>query len=786
MRRWKGAVSTLPAKEGPLLSSWALSPSPRPLLSLLLLLLPLQVNLIDSFQQVSDVLVKQTKGESHRPLRRFKRRWVVTTLELEEEDPGPFPKLVGELFNNVSGNRSLMYLISGPGVDEYPEIGLFSIEDHENGKIYVHRPVDREATPSFMVYFDVVDRLTGKVMDSSLIFNIRIRDVNDHGPQFPAEEFNISVRENHTPGRPIFQMLAVDLDQENTPNSQVLYSLVSQTPARKESGFKIDQRSGEIRLSGCLDYETAPRFTLLVRARDCGDPPLSSTATVHVSVQEGNNHRPMFSQEEYKVQVPEGEVTQDVLRLPVQDGDSPFTSAWRAKFSISSGNEEGHFDIVTDPETNGGIINVIEALDYETRPTWSLVIAVENEEPLFSCEGGEPRRPQAAASATVRVQVTDTNDPPAFHPPTLLVSEVDGAGPGTRLGSFNATDPDGPHSQIRYKLVHDPAGWVAVDERSGAVVARKQIDRESPYVNNSYYVVVVHAVDDGRPPQTGTGTLTLFLSDINDNAPALHPNSQYLEVCEPSGTEPLLIEAEDGDLEPFSGPFTFELDAASGSAGGAWKLGQSQGWSVELLMQKSLARGDYFVPLFIRDRQGLSQKQTVHVRVCSCPGGSTCAAEALGAGPELHVGIPVALCAVLLVLAVALFFLWRRGLVPGAKRHRCPVPREEGQQTLITYNDESRATSALAVEGSPTLPPPAQVRPATAVPGQPLEGSAGVIAEILRQRLCGLGAPAEASGSLPHVYAEEGECERAETLSSLAVSEQALPPGLLDWLGAEA
>lgn len=44
-----------------------------------------------------------------------------------------------------------MYLLSGPGVDKYPEIGLFSIEDHENGRIYVHRPVDRETTPSFMV-----------------------------------------------------------------------------------------------------------------------------------------------------------------------------------------------------------------------------------------------------------------------------------------------------------------------------------------------------------------------------------------------------------------------------------------------------------------------------------------------------------------------------------------------------------------------------------------------------------------------------------------------------------
>lgn len=56
-----------------------------------------------------------------------------------------------QLLNNMSDNMALMYLISGPGVDKYPEIGLFSIEDHANGKIYVHRPVDRETTPSFTV-----------------------------------------------------------------------------------------------------------------------------------------------------------------------------------------------------------------------------------------------------------------------------------------------------------------------------------------------------------------------------------------------------------------------------------------------------------------------------------------------------------------------------------------------------------------------------------------------------------------------------------------------------------
>uniref|UniRef100_A0A2K5PNC0 Cadherin-like protein 26 n=1 Tax=Cebus imitator TaxID=2715852 RepID=A0A2K5PNC0_CEBIM len=607
-------------------------------------------SIVNSIQQEKDDLTKQTKGKSYQTLRRSKRRWVITTVELEVEDPGPFPKLIGELFNNMSDNMSLMYLISGPGVDEYTEIGLFSLKDHEKGRIYIHRPVDRETTPSFTVCFDVADHSTGKIVDKSLIFNIRISDVNNHAPQFPEKEFNIIVQESQSAGQPIFQMLAVDLDEENTPNSQVLYFLVSQTPLLKESGFRVDH--------------TAPQFTLLIRARDCGEPSLSSTATVHVDVQEGNNHRPAFTQENYKVQIPEGRVSQGVLRLLVQDRDSPFTSAWRVKFNILRGNEEGHFDISTDPETNKGVLHVIK-----TRAVQSLVIAVDNEEQLFFCERGKLQLPKkATASATVSVQVADANDPPAFHPQSFIVSKEEDAGPGTLLGTFNAMDPD-------------------------MVTTVESIDREAPPVNDSFYMIIVHAVDDGLPPQTATGTLMLFLSDTNDNAPTLPPHSRYMQVCESAVHEPLHVEAEDPDLEPFSDPFTSELDNTWGNAEDTWKLGKNWGQSVELLILRSLPHGNYLVPLFIGDKQGLSQKQTVHVGVCPCASGLTCVEHA-DAGVGLLVGVLSPVCAAFVALAVAPLFLLRYCFVLESKRRGCSISNGKGHQTLVAYNEESKATSA--------------------------------------------------------------------------------------------
>ncbi|XP_058290524.1 cadherin-like protein 26 isoform X3 [Hylobates moloch] len=185
----------------------------------------------------------------------------------------------------------------------------------------------------------------------------------------------------------------------------------------------------------------------------------------------------------------------------------------------------------------------------------------------------------------------------------------------------------------------------------------------------------------------------LFLSDINDNVLALRPRSRYMEVCESAVHEPLHIEAEDPDLEPFSDPFTFELDSTWGNAEDTWKLGRNSGQSVELLTLSSLPRGNYLVPLFTGDKQGLSQKQTVHVRICPCASGFTCVEHA-DAGVGLHVGVLCSVCAAFVALAVALLFLLRCSFVLEPKRHGCSVSNDEGHQTLVMYNVESKATSA--------------------------------------------------------------------------------------------
>ncbi|KAM6120817.1 LOW QUALITY PROTEIN: cadherin-like protein 26 [Phoenicopterus ruber ruber] len=587
--------------------------------------------------------------DSLHPLQRTKRTWVITTIDIQEEDKGPFPKHAGQLFNK-SFNTSIKYLISGPGVDEPPEIGLFSIEDDCKGHVYVHRTIDREKTPTFQIRFDAVYRKNWRTIGPSFIFKIKVKDINDNAPEFPKEEYSITIRETHSKDKPVFQVTAFDKDEDGSANSQVSYSLSMQMPLPDGFAFNIDPTTGSIP-SGCLDYKT-DSFKLLIKASDHGTPQLSSTATVHVAVEDANNHPPVFTSDNYELQISAGQEHPAVLRLQVEDEELSQHSAWRAKYRVTK-DEKEQFTIETDPDTNEGILSIIKPLNYEDDSEMRLVISVANEEPFFSCKNGFVMTSNLeSTNITVNIKVLQSQCAPRFHPPILIVQKEDSMKPGKVFRRYPATCLDDVPSKIKYELAHDPDGWLSVDENSGLLTLAKEFAQESPHVNNSLYTIIVHAIDHGISPQTGTGTILLYLSDINDYMPALVAPS--LDVCDKNEGTPLIVKAKSALVHAYSGPFTFELAEDSEDVKHNWNIGRNFGESVELLMLRSLPQGSYLVPVIVQDRQGFSTRQNQHIRLCFCPDGHTCkdsplsqAAVRLGGG-----AIAIILMAFLLLLDV--------------------------------------------------------------------------------------------------------------------------------------
>ncbi|NXT24570.1 PCDAB protein, partial [Syrrhaptes paradoxus] len=69
----------------------------------------------------------------------------------------------------------------------------------------------------------------------------------------------------------------------------VIYAIDSVVPLSASHVFSIDATSGEIRLTGALDFETVSLYDLHVKGTDKGTPPLSGHVKVVVEVLDMND-----------------------------------------------------------------------------------------------------------------------------------------------------------------------------------------------------------------------------------------------------------------------------------------------------------------------------------------------------------------------------------------------------------------------------------------------------------------------------------------------------------------
>ncbi|XP_062315220.1 cadherin-like protein 26 isoform X1 [Osmerus eperlanus] len=642
---------------------------------------------------------KHEKGDL---LVRSKRRWVLSTIELTEEDPGPFPKLATKMFNDriKELTDNLVFRITGNGVTEEP-LGVFSI-DGTTGEVKVHKAIDREKISIFHIKFDILDKDTLEPVDRTLAFDVAIKDINDNAPVFDPIA-KASVKENLPQGYLPVPLKARDKDEENTDNSNIILRVVSQEPAEPKIGLKTVEgtKLTQLTFTGCFNYDKAKKYTVVVEAKDKGKPALSSSATVLIDVTDYNTHRPVFKENVYHGEVMEMETNKVILRLGVTDADTPNTPGWRAKYFFLKGNEEGNYKIETDPKTNEGILTVIKGKDYERTTFAGVEIGVENEEPLFECVAGAPGGVSAKVtppnSVNVTLKVIDINDPPVFDKVVTKVYEREEEEPGKELYTPKVTDEDSDVNKIRYEIVQDPAGWVSIDKKTGKVKTVKKMDRESAYVDkNSTYTVLICAIDNGEPPATATSTLVIHLGDTNDNLP--HLVNKSLVLCGNKASS-ISIPVQDKDKDPYSGPFTFSLGGNDKTLTDTWKLDPSIGMTGGLVSLKSLVYGNYTVPLVIMDQQGTGGSETLEVVVCDCLSGDTCRGR-LPHSSRLGPAAIGLLVAGLLLLLLLLCFCF---LCECGKQTFKLIPlnlQDEGNQTLIKYNEEGGGS---ACQAEPTL-----------------------------------------------------------------------------------
>ncbi|KAM6148962.1 protocadherin alpha-3 isoform 8-T8 [Erethizon dorsatum] len=159
----------------------------------------------------------------------------------------------------------------------------------ESGKVFALQPLDREELE--LLQFQVSARDCGvPALGSNVTLQVFVLDENDNAPallglgaggasSMVSELVSRSVGAGHV----VAKVRAVDADSGY--NAWLSYEL---QPAEggARSPFRVGLYTGEISTTRALDEEDAPRQRLLVLVKDHGEPPLTATATVLVSLVE--------------------------------------------------------------------------------------------------------------------------------------------------------------------------------------------------------------------------------------------------------------------------------------------------------------------------------------------------------------------------------------------------------------------------------------------------------------------------------------------------------------------
>nr|XP_042897100.1 fat-like cadherin-related tumor suppressor homolog isoform X1 [Parasteatoda tepidariorum] len=353
----------------------------------------------------------------------------------------------------------------------------FSI-DETTGIVSLNKPVDREETAMYNLTVQASDHGIPRLSTLCTLL-VLLQDVNDNPPEFTSKYYFTTVSETAAVGTEILKVTATSRD--SGVNAEIAYSLI-QSP--KSEVFSIHPKQGTITVASKLDYETAPRYYILVKAVDGGTPPLSTEVGVNITVSDANDNAPLFSQQSYSTVIREDALVADkIIQVIASDSDSPPNA--RLRYTICGGDRYGQYLIDKDM----GYISLASDLDREKVSNYVLEICAE--------DSGLPR---LSSSCFVNIEVSDINDnPPLFSEDNYTAIVQEGKPLGFTVLKFTVTDQDAPPNTgpfIFDILSGNDENAFRVVQQDATLRTASKFDVK----NQSEFLLQVRVTDGGNPP----------------------------------------------------------------------------------------------------------------------------------------------------------------------------------------------------------------------------------------------------------------------------------------------
>uniref|UniRef100_A0A3Q3F9A4 Cadherin domain-containing protein n=1 Tax=Labrus bergylta TaxID=56723 RepID=A0A3Q3F9A4_9LABR len=360
----------------------------------------------------------------------------------------------------------------------------------EKGVLLVKERIDREAICAQAVpcalHFQVI-------LENPMEFysiTVQVMDINDNAPIFKRGEMKFRISESAITGAVFLLQQAMDLDVGGNGLQSYMLKPTDNFVLRLQN-----QADG----SKMVEMDS---LSLILTAVDGGEPLLSGTVQIHISVLDYNDNAPVFTQKIYKSIIRENspQGTQVVIVSASDLDEGP-----NGKISYAILNLLDNVSELFEINKETGEVTLIGNTDFEKKRQYQIHVQAID-------EGG------LTDSCKIIVEITDIND------------NIPDIQPGTVVTMINIQDPDfGENGKVKcYINDNIPFTISSASNSFFSLTTDSDLDREVA----SQYNITVTCSDEGVPSLSSSVTLTLQISDVNDNAPVFERSSYEAYIVE--------------------------------------------------------------------------------------------------------------------------------------------------------------------------------------------------------------------------------------------------------------
>ncbi|KAM3868566.1 protocadherin Fat 3 [Diretmus argenteus] len=412
-------------------------------------------------------------------------------------------------------NEPLTYTLLNPG-------GRFTIRPTSGALMTTGLPLDREQQDRYELVVEA-RREYDILRVARVTVRVQVEDVNDNAPEFVNLPYYAAVQVDAEPGSAIFRVSATD--QDYGLNGEVIYGLKEQ-----HRNFQVNPVTGELTLKRAFEVDLSnAEYKVVVLATDGGFPPLSSEVELPVTIV--NKAMPVFDKPFYGATVPE-----DVaVFTPVLSINATSPEGQSVIYTIVDGDPSLQFDIGFDT----GVIRVIYPLDWESIQYYRLTVKATD-----TLTG-------ARSEVDVDIAVLDVNDnPPLFQNTSYSAILAENSMIGTAVLQVFAQDQDSEkNAVVSYQILSDiynSTDYFHIDTNSGLVFTARMLD----YELIQRYDFIVRATDSGDPSLSSDVSVTVAVTDTNDNPPSFSQTlyEAYVSELAPLGHFVTCVQASDADI----------------------------------------------------------------------------------------------------------------------------------------------------------------------------------------------------------------------------------------------